>query len=233
VYECFSYILAKNLNTIVSRPVYPRWYLRKRFWTTPRKVFYATAPTATADSQSAPSDMVGKLFVNVAGNNGLVVKGKAYSTSGSLFDDIFNVRWNRSRDFRVIIRAFATVPIASSIRFLNVLNLTFRSRSPRCPPSINYWGITSAETFPQRCSPFGSSHSEIITQQCHVSHESLRLYLANIRFVARALFIQSLLNIYAVYVYGCQMFILRFFIRDQIPYAGVFLCPNLWAVCLL
>lgn len=80
-----------NPTVVVSKPVYPRWYFRKRFWTGPRKVVYA-APTATADSDSSPSDIVGGLFVNAVGD-GTVAKdtvGKVY-TSGSLFDDIFNV----------------------------------------------------------------------------------------------------------------------------------------------
>ncbi|CAL1685328.1 unnamed protein product [Lasius platythorax] len=80
-----------NPTVVVSKPVHPRWYFRKRFWTGPRKVVYA-APTATADSDSSPSDIVGGLFVNAVGD-GTVAKdtvGKVY-TSGSLFDDIFNI----------------------------------------------------------------------------------------------------------------------------------------------
>lgn len=74
---------------VVSKPVYPRWYFRKRFWTVPRKVVY-TAPTVTADSDSSPSDVVGDLFANsVGGSGGTVAVGKVYG--GSLFDDIFNV----------------------------------------------------------------------------------------------------------------------------------------------
>lgn len=80
----------KNPTVVVSKPVYPRWYFRKRFWTVPRKVVYA-APTVTVDSQSSPSDIVGGLYANSVGDGGTVAVGKVY-TSGSLFDDIFNVR---------------------------------------------------------------------------------------------------------------------------------------------
>ncbi|XP_070163159.1 uncharacterized protein [Polyergus mexicanus] len=77
----------KNPTVVVSKPVYPRWYFRKRFWTVPRKVVYAGP---TADSQSSPSDIVGGLYANSVGDGGTVAVGKVY-TSGSLFDDIFNI----------------------------------------------------------------------------------------------------------------------------------------------
>ncbi|XP_011268130.1 uncharacterized protein LOC105258533 isoform X1 [Camponotus floridanus] len=76
-------------TVVVSKPVYPRWHFRKRFWTVPRKVVYV-APPATADSQGSPSDMVGELFANSVGDSGgTVAVSKVYS--GSLFDDIFNI----------------------------------------------------------------------------------------------------------------------------------------------
>ncbi|RLU24165.1 hypothetical protein DMN91_004375 [Ooceraea biroi] len=78
-----------NNPKIISRPTHPRWYFRKRFWSAPRKVFYAAAPAAV-DTQSASSDVVDRVFVNAAGNDGVVAVDKAY-TSGSLFDDIFNI----------------------------------------------------------------------------------------------------------------------------------------------
>lgn len=85
-----------NPSVVVSKPVHPRWYFRKRFRTGPRKVVYVP-PTETADSQNSPSDVVGELFVNSVGDSSqydTVVKsgtvGKVY-TSGSLFDDIFNI----------------------------------------------------------------------------------------------------------------------------------------------
>ncbi|XP_050447056.1 PE-PGRS family protein PE_PGRS18 isoform X2 [Cataglyphis hispanica] len=79
----------KNPTVVVSKPVYPRWYFRKRFWTAPRKVVYA-APAVTVDSQSSPSDIVGGLYANAVGDSGTVAVGKVY-TSGSLFNDIFNI----------------------------------------------------------------------------------------------------------------------------------------------
>lgn len=81
--------LDTNPTVVVSKPVHPRWHFRKRFWTGPRKVVYA-APAATADSQSSPSDIVGGLYANAVGDGGTVAVGKVY-TSGSLFDDIFNI----------------------------------------------------------------------------------------------------------------------------------------------
>ncbi|XP_011638873.1 glycine, alanine and asparagine-rich protein [Pogonomyrmex barbatus] len=74
---------------VVPKPVYPRWYFRKRFWTGPRKAVYV-APTVAVDTQSSPSDIVGGIFLNAMGDGGgTVVAGKAYG--GSLFDDIFNI----------------------------------------------------------------------------------------------------------------------------------------------
>jgi len=83
--------VANNPNTVVvSKPVYPRWYFRKRFWNVPRKTVYV-APAATADTLSSPSDVVGGLFFSAVGDGGgTVAAGKTY-TSGSLFDDIFNI----------------------------------------------------------------------------------------------------------------------------------------------
>ncbi|XP_071563614.1 uncharacterized protein [Temnothorax nylanderi] len=78
-----------NPSVVVPKPAYPRWYFRKRFWTAPRKTVYV-APTVTADSRSSPSDVVGGLFFNAVGDGGVVAAGKTY-TSGSLFDDIFNI----------------------------------------------------------------------------------------------------------------------------------------------
>ncbi|KYN35385.1 hypothetical protein ALC56_10220, partial [Trachymyrmex septentrionalis] len=78
-----------NPNVVVAKPVYPRWYLRKRFWTRPRKIVYV-APTATVDTQSSPSDIVGGLFVNAVGDGGVVAAGKTYA-SESFIDSIFNI----------------------------------------------------------------------------------------------------------------------------------------------
>lgn len=75
---------------LAPRPVYPRWYFRKRFWSAPRKVIQV-APTAV-DSRGASSDVVGGLYADVGKNGDAVITaGKAYGVSGSLFDDIFNV----------------------------------------------------------------------------------------------------------------------------------------------
>ncbi|KYM76954.1 hypothetical protein ALC53_12646 [Atta colombica] len=80
-----------NPNVVVAKPAYPRWYLRKRFWTRPRKIVYV-APTAIADTQSSPSDIVGGLFANAVGDGGVVVAGKtSYATSESFIDSIFNI----------------------------------------------------------------------------------------------------------------------------------------------
>lgn len=85
----FFSLLINNPIVVVPKPVYPRWYFRKRFWNVPRKTVYV-APTATVDVQSSPSDIVGGLFINAVGDGGVVAAGKTYA-SGSLFDDIFNV----------------------------------------------------------------------------------------------------------------------------------------------
>lgn len=79
-----------NPNVVIPKPVHPRWYFRKRFWTGPRKAVYV-APAATADTQGSPSEIVGGLFVNAVGDGGgTVAAGKTYA-GGSLFDDIFNI----------------------------------------------------------------------------------------------------------------------------------------------
>ncbi|XP_012537422.1 uncharacterized protein LOC105837311 [Monomorium pharaonis] len=78
--------VANNPSVVVPKPVYPRWYFRKRFRTAPRKTVYV-APTS-ADTQSSPSEIVGGLFA--VGDGEVVAGGKAYA-SGSLFDDIFNI----------------------------------------------------------------------------------------------------------------------------------------------
>ncbi|XP_029173838.1 glycine-rich protein 1 isoform X2 [Nylanderia fulva] len=87
--------LDNNPSVVITKPVYPRWYLRKRFRTGPRNKVVYVPPTATADSQDSPSDVVGELFVNSVGDSeGAIVKsgtaGKVY-VGGSLFDDIFNI----------------------------------------------------------------------------------------------------------------------------------------------
>ncbi|EGI70807.1 hypothetical protein G5I_00388 [Acromyrmex echinatior] len=79
-----------NPNVVVAKPAYPRWYLRKRFWTRPRKIVYV-APTATADTQNSPSDIVGGLFVNAVGDGGVVAAGKTSYASESFIDSIFNI----------------------------------------------------------------------------------------------------------------------------------------------
>ncbi|KYN23500.1 hypothetical protein ALC57_04084, partial [Trachymyrmex cornetzi] len=75
---------------VVAKPAYPRWYLRKRFWTRPRKIVYV-APTAMVDTQSSPSDMVGGLFVNAVGDGSVVAAGKTSYASESFIDSIFNI----------------------------------------------------------------------------------------------------------------------------------------------
>ncbi|XP_032673545.1 uncharacterized protein LOC116845224 isoform X2 [Odontomachus brunneus] len=67
-----------NNTGTVSRITYPRWYFRKRFRNVPRKTVYLTS-TAT-DSETASSNV----------NSGVVAASKTY-TSGSLFNDIFNI----------------------------------------------------------------------------------------------------------------------------------------------
>ncbi|XP_011868229.1 PREDICTED: uncharacterized protein LOC105562199 [Vollenhovia emeryi] len=81
--------VAGNPNVVVPKPVYPRWYFRKRFRTVPRKTVYV-APTESADSQGSPSDVVGGLLYKAVGDGGAVAAGKP-DVSGSLFDDIFNI----------------------------------------------------------------------------------------------------------------------------------------------
>lgn len=73
-------------NVIITKPVYPRWYFRKRFWAAPRKAVYVTP---TIDSQASPSDVVGGIYTSAMGDSAAVAVGKTYG--GSLFDDIFNV----------------------------------------------------------------------------------------------------------------------------------------------
>ncbi|XP_018401637.1 PREDICTED: uncharacterized protein LOC108778839 [Cyphomyrmex costatus] len=79
-----------NPNVVVAKPAYPRWYLRKRFWTRPRKTVYV-APTATVDTQNSPSDIVGGLFVNSVGDGGAVAASKTSYVSESFIDSIFNI----------------------------------------------------------------------------------------------------------------------------------------------
>lgn len=97
--------LSANPNVVVAKPAYPRWYLRKRFWTRPRKIVYV-APTATADTQSSPSDIVGGLFANAVGDGGVIAAGKTSYASESFIDSIFNV----SRFFYIyVLRASRSV----------------------------------------------------------------------------------------------------------------------------
>lgn len=78
-----------------TRPAtYPRWYFRKRFRNVPRKVVQIAPAAAAAESRSSPSD--------VTGPGGLYEVDK---TSGSLFDDIFNVSKRDTDASRFIVIA--------------------------------------------------------------------------------------------------------------------------------
>lgn len=107
---------AENPVTEIARPVYPRWYFRKRFWSAPWKTVYV-GPTAIQDTQGASSNtVVGGKAVYVApvatrsnqgsnaviggflgeaavggGGGGAVIASKTAYAGGSLFNDIFNI----------------------------------------------------------------------------------------------------------------------------------------------